>query len=220
VKNSWEFVVGGIGLVLFALGAWQGLVVAPPDRFMGDVMRIMYVHVPAAWSTLLAFTFVFICAVGWLWRGTWHWDALLEAGVEVGLVMGCLLCALGMLWGKPTWGVYWTWDPRLTSVAVMLLMFAAVAALRSFVDDPRQRATWAAVASVLAYVNVPIVYFSVRWWNSLHQIQSSPKTVDALMVVPLRLCAFAFFAFTTYYIVRRYRIARLRLDKEMAPCPE
>lgn len=220
MKLSWEMVVGLLGVVLFAVGSYQGLVVAPPDRFMGDVMRIMYVHVPAAWITLLLFTFVLVCAIGWLWKGKWYWDALLEASVEVGLVMGCLLVVLGMLWGRPTWGVFWTWDPRLTSVAVMLLLFAGVAALRAFVDDPRQRATWSAVASIVAYVDIPIVYFSVRWWNSLHQVQSSPKTVDALMVVPLRLCAFAFLAFGIWFVARRYRIARVRLDKEMAPCPE
>lgn len=220
MKSYWENIVGAFGLCLFVYGSWRGLFVAPPDRFMGDVMRIMYVHVPAAWITLLCFTTAFMASIGWLWRGTWRWDLLLEATIEVGLVLGCLLITLGCIWARPTWGVWWDWDPRLTSVAVMLLMYAGVAALRSFVDDPTQRATWSSVASVVAYVNVPIVYFSVRWWRSLHQIQSSPSTVDAQMVIPLRINAFAMLFIAIWFIAMRYRLAKIVRGWELKPCPE
>ncbi len=220
MKSSWEHIVGAFGLALFVYGSWRGLFVAPPDRFMGDVMRIMYVHVPAAWVTLLLFTTVFIAAIGWLWRGTWRWDLLMEAAIEVGLVLGCLLIVLGSIWARPTWGVWWDWDPRLTSVAVMLLMYAGVAALRSFVEDPTQRATWSAVASILAFVNIPIVYFSVRWWRSLHQIQSSPSTVDPEMVIPLRINAFAMLFLAIWFVAMRYRLAKIVRGWELKPCPE
>jgi heme exporter protein C len=215
LQQRWEHVVGLFGLLLLLWGSFEGLFVAPPDRFMGDVMRIMYVHVPTAWATLLVFTMVFFVSIGWLWRGSWGWDALQEAGIEVGVVLGCLLLCQGSIWARPTWGVWWDWDPRLTTTAVLVLAFAAILALRTFVDEPKRRATWTAVASIIAYVDVPIVYFSVRWWRSLHQIQSDPSTVDGSMVTPLRINAFALLFIAIWLVVRRYRIARQRLAAEM-----
>ncbi len=209
LRASWEHLFGAVGLALFGIGVLQGLFWSAPDRFMGDVMRILYVHVPAAWMTLLCFTAAVVASVGWLWKGLWGWDWLAEASTRTGLFFGTLLLGTGMLWARPTWGVWWDWDPRLTSVAVMMIAFAAVMALRSFVDDPQQRATWAAVASIIAYVDVPIVYFSVRWWRSLHQMQSSPSTVDSDMVLGLRLNSFAYLFFAIWLVVRTWRWLRI-----------
>lgn len=216
MKDRWEHLVGLLGLALFGFGTWHGLVVAPPDIYMGDVQRIMYVHVPTAWAALLTLTFAFFVAIGWLVRGTWRWDALQEASIEVGVVLGALLLAQGSIWARPTWGVWWDWDPRLTTSAVLVLAFAGILALRSFVDDPRRRATWTAVAAIVAYVDVPIVYFSVRWWRSLHQVQSSPDTVDKPMVLALRINAFALLFLATWLVARRYRLARARNRAELA----
>ena len=160
---------GVLGLILLGWGSYLGLFVAPPDRYMGDVQRIMYVHVPFAWLALVVFTLAFVYAVLFLVRRSWRWDALHEASLELGVLYTFLLCVQGALWGKPTWGVYWAWDPRLTTVAVMLLSFAGILSLRHFLDDPIRRASWSATATILAAANVPIVYYSVRWWNSLHQ---------------------------------------------------
>ncbi len=212
---DWEHAVGALGLGLLIYGSYQGLFVLPPDRFMGDVMRILYVHVPAAWSTLLCFTLAFISAIGWLWRGTWRWDVLGEAATQVGLVFGVLLTVLGSIWARPTWGVWWDWDPRLTTVAIMLVSFGAVTALRSFVDDPERRATWSAIAAIVSYVDVPVVYFSVKWWRSLHQMQSSPSTVDSDMVTILRINAFAFLFLAIWFIARHYRLIHIRRDAEL-----
>jgi heme exporter protein C len=212
---DWEHAVGALGLGLLIYGSYQGLFVLPPDRFMGDVMRILYVHVPAAWSTLLCFTLAFVCAIGWLWKGTWRWDVLGEAATQVGLVFGVLLTILGSIWARPTWGVWWDWDPRLTTVAIMLVSFGAVTALRSFVDDPERRATWSAIAAIVSYVDVPVVYFSVKWWRSLHQMQSSPSTVDPDMVMVLRINAFAFLFLAIWFIARHYRLIHIRRDAEL-----
>ena len=113
-----------------------------------------------------------------LFTDSWKWDARLEASIEIGVVLALLLCARASIWAKPTWGVWWDWDPRLTTTAVMLFAFLGILALRAFVDDPVRRAIWSAVATIIAYADVPIVYFSVKWWNSLHQVQSSPGTVS------------------------------------------
>jgi heme exporter protein C len=207
----------GAGALLLLGGSYLGLAVAPPETFMGDVQRIMYVHVPTAWNAMLVLTFAFGCAVLFLFRGGWRWDSRMEAAVEVGVVLSLLLCMQGAIWAKPTWGVWWDWDPRLTTTAVLVFLFAGILALRRFVDDPLKRATWSAVAVVIASVDVPIVYYSVRWWNSLHQVQSSPETVSSAFHWPLRINAFGVLFLMIGLVSLRTRIASARLRAELAP---
>lgn len=192
---------------IFAYAAWVGLTQAPPDREMGNVQRIMYAHVPMVQMMLLAGTILFVCSVLYLFRASWKTDALAEASAELALVFGAIGTTLGAIWGRPTWGVYWAWDPRLTTVAILLVALAGYLALRRFVDDPERRAVWAAVTAIVIAVDVPIIYFSVRWWKSLHQVQSTPKTVDPQMVHALRWNITAFFLLFIVFLVARYRIA-------------
>ena len=213
------WVLGGLGLTLLLGGSYIGLFVAPAEQHMGDVQRIMYVHVPTAWNAMLSLTFAFGCALAVLWTGRWRWDSRLEAAIEVGVVLSALLCLQGAIWAKPTWGVWWDWDPRLTTTAVMLFAFIGILALRRFVDDPARRATWSAIATVIAYVDVPLVYFSVRWWNSLHQMQSTPETVSSPFHLPLRMNALGVLFLMCGLIALRTRIAALRLREEVAPPP-
>jgi heme exporter protein C len=217
VRRAWITLCAGVGLL--AVGTYQGLFVAPPEHYMGDVQRIMYVHVPTAWNAMLALTFAFFCALAFLWKNDWKWDARLEAAIEMGVLLSLLLCTQGAIWAKPTWGVWWDWDPRLTTTAVMLVAFVGILALRHFVEDPRRRAVWSSVSTVVAYASVPIVYFSVRWWNSLHQLQSSPQTVDGAMVTPLRINAFGMLFVLVAFTTLRSQIARRRLSQELAPPP-
>lgn len=202
-------------------GSYYGLFVAPPEHYMGDVQRIMYIHVPTAWNAMLAFTWAFVSALMFLFRSHWKWDAQLEASMEIGTVFAFLLCMQGAIWAKPTWGVWWDWDPRLTTTAVLLFAFIGILALRHFVDEPVKRATWSAVAAIIAYVDVPIVYFSVKWWNSLHQLQSSPETVSSAFYLPLRLNAFGVLFLMIGLIMLRSRYALLKLKSELAePLPD
>ena len=211
------WIILGIGIVLLAIGSYIGLFVAPPEALMGQVQRIMYVHVPTAWNALLAMTFAFACAVIFLFRSDWKWDSRMEASIEIGVLLAFLLCCQGAIWAKPTWGVWWDWDPRLTTTAVLLFAFLGILALRRFAEDPLKRAIWSSVATIIAYVDVPIVYFSVKWWNSLHQQQSSPGTVSSQFYVPLRMNAFGVLFLMTGFIMLRSRIAALRLEQELAP---
>jgi heme exporter protein C len=213
------YIAIAVGIAFLLIGSYLGLFIAPPEHFMGDVQRIMYVHVPTAWNAMLALTFAFASALFFLFTGDWKWDARMEAAIEVGIVLAFLLCCQGAIWAKPTWGVWWDWDPRLTTTAVLVVAFSGILALRRFIDDPRKRATLSAVATILAYVDVPIVYFSVRWWNSLHQLQSSPATVSKQFHLPLRLNAFGVLFLMTGFIILRARIASLRLTTELAPPP-
>jgi len=214
--DRFPYAMMAAGLALLLWGSYWGLFLAPRETYMGDVQRIMYVHVPTAWNAMLALTFAFACALLSLYRGQARWDARLEAALEVGVVLSALLCLQGAIWAKPTWGVWWDWDPRLTTTAVMVFAFGAVLALRQFVDDPVRRATWSAVAVVVAYVDVPIVYFSVKWWNSLHQTQSSPETVSRAFHWPLRINAFGMLFLMTGLIALRARLAALRREDELA----
>jgi heme exporter protein C len=218
-KGVWPFVVAGLGLALLVWGSTWGLFYAPREEYMGDVQRIMYVHVPTAWNTMLVLTFAFGCAAWSLLRGGWPWDARLEAAVEAGVVMSALICIQGSTWARPTWGVWWDWDPRLTTTAVLLFAFGGILALRQFVDDPVKRAVWSAVAVVIAYVDVPLVYFSVRWWNSLHQVQSTPQTVSRAFHWPLRINAFGVLFLMIGIVELRARLAFLRRERELAPPP-
>jgi heme exporter protein C len=206
-----------LGAVLLLWGSIWGLFYAPGETYMGDVQRIMYVHVPTAWNGMLALTIAFFFAVLSLWKGGMAWDARLEGALEVGVVLCTLLCMQGAIWAKPTWGVWWDWDPRLTTTAVLVFAFGGILALRQFVDDPVKRATWSAVAAIIAFADVPIVYFSVRWWNSLHQVQSSPATVSRAFILPLRINAFGILFLMSGLIALRARLAALRREDEVAP---
>lgn len=219
MRQRWEHVFGAVGLVLLLIGSYQGLFVAPPDRFMGEVSRILYVHVPAAWSAMLCFSFAGLVAgvsfVQWLRDKPWDFDAWLEAGVESGVVMGGLLLVLGSIWARPTWGVWWDWDPRLTTAAIMEVSFIGIMALRAFVDEPQQRSLWSVVATLLAYIDVPIVYFSVRWWRTMHQSQSGSENMDPAMRIPLLVNALAFTLISVWFIVQRWRLGKLHQQAEL-----
>jgi heme exporter protein C len=213
------YILLALGVLCLAVGSYLGLFVAPREEYMGDVQRIMYVHVPTAWNWMLAVLFSLWCAIAFLFRNDMKWDARLEGGVEVGTLLAFLLCCQGSIWAKPTWGVWWDWDPRLTSTAVLLFAFLGILALRKFVEDPVRRAIWSSVATIIAAVDLPIVYLSVKWWNSLHQQQSTPNTVSSSFHLPLRLNAFGILFVMMAFIMLRSRLAAYRLRQELAEPP-
>jgi heme exporter protein C len=205
-----------LGVLCLLAGSYWGLSVVPGERNMGDVQRIMYVHVPTAWNWMLAVLFAFVSAVAFLFNNNFKWDARNEAALEVGTLLGFLLCCQGSIWAKPTWDVWWSWDPRLTSTAVLLFSFLGILALRKFVEDPVKRAIWSAVATIIAAVDLPIVYMSVQWWNSLHQRQSTPQTVASIFHGPLRMNAFGVLFLMIGFLMLRSRLAAYRLRDELA----
>jgi heme exporter protein C len=217
MKLAWEHYIGLAGLVLMAAGNAIGLFWAPPEMMMGDVGRILYVHVPAAWICMVIYLVAFVGAVASLATARPGADALVESSVEVGVLLNVLLLVLGSIFAKPTWGVWWDWDPRLTASAIMCLTFVGVMVLRAMVDDVERRASWSAVTTVLAFVNIPVTYMSVRWWRSLHQVQSSSSTMSAEMWNVLWLNTVALLLVSIWFVARRYRIARDRADQLRAP---
>src|SRR5438270_13540705 len=162
------------------LASWMGLLWAPTDAVQGDVYRVIYVHVPTAWLAYLAFFVVFLASVGWLWTRRPWFDALAVASAEIGVLFTGLFIVAGSIWAKPTWGVWWTWDPRLVTTAIMFVMYVGYLLLRGLSTDFSRRATRAAVFGIVAVIDVPIVHLSVIWANSLHQ----PPTVLPLAASP------------------------------------
>ena len=205
---------GLLAIPVLAAGLYIGLLVAPRERMMGDVYRIMYVHFPSWIAVALSYTTGFVASLLYLIKRNDKYDHWAQAGIEVGLVFNITGLITGSLWGRPTWGVYWTWDPRLTSTAIMALTFAGYLILRSFTEDPDTRARIAALVATVGFLNVPIVYFSVKWWRTLHQQPSSPQTVDAAMVLPLRIMMIAFTLLAYYLMTRRYLVAEMEGSEE------
>lgn len=193
---------------VFAQG-W-GLFHSPPDAQMGEVQKLMYVHVPAAWNSFIAFFIVFASSILYLIRRKIFWDHIAASSAEVGCVLTALTLSLGSIWGRPTWGVWWTWDARLTTTAILLFLYVGYLAFRGVIADRDQRARLSAPLGLLIFLNVPIVYMSVKWWRTLHQVQSSPSTVDPQMVLSLRLNALAFLLILVLFIYYRFHLSMLK----------
>lgn len=184
-----------LALAVLAVGLLAALT-APPDRIQGNLQRLMYVHVPAAWLAYLGFVITFGASAGWLWRRRPGLDRLAAASAEVGVFFTGLAIVLGSIWGKPVWGVWWTWDPRLVTTAVMFFIYLGYLALRRATLDPLARARRSAVFGLVAFVQVPIVHMSVLWWRSLHQpptvLRPGDPTIDHWMLATLLLNLVAF----------------------------
>lgn len=209
VRPRWLRIYGWVALAFFVAAQVIAFRIAPPDRDMGDLVKILFVHVPGAWTAFIAFTCVFVASIMYLAKRDLKHDLFAAASAEIGTVFTALSLALGSIWGRPTWGVYWTWDPRILTYTVLLLIFISYLALRSFTEDEERRARWSAAVGILGFLNVPIVYMSVKWWRTLHQMQSTPSTVAPVYVLGLRLNAFAFLFVFLYFVIARYRAARV-----------
>ncbi len=167
-----EYIIGILALVGTVATVWLGLWVTPPDKVQGDLVRLVYIHPGVAWVALyLAFGLAAVSSLLYLWPRTrsLFWDRLAAASVEVGVVFNVCTLVSGSIWGKPTWGVWWVWDARLTLTAVLLIMFLGYMALRRVPAEPEVRARRSAFVALFAAVDVPLVHFSVNWWNTLHQ---------------------------------------------------
>lgn len=180
LRKVWNFRnwFGIAALLLIVPGLYIGLVVSPPDYYQGEVVRIMYVHVPFAQSALLAYASLTIFSVWYLWKRDPLVDNMAQASAGVGTFFTLNALITGSIWAKPTWNVWWTWDARLTSFAVLFLIYVGYLMLRRFIDEPGKEARYAAIFAIVGAVDLPIIHWSVDLWRTLHQPQSFKVSME------------------------------------------
>jgi len=208
--------LGWLAVLALIAGVGAAFGYAPREAVQGNVQRIMYLHLPAVLTAYVAFALVFLGSIGYLLTRRPGWDRLALAAAEPGVLFTGITIASGSIWAKPTWGTWWTWDARLTSTAVLFLVYVGYLLLRGMVDEPDRRARAAAVVGILGAANIPIVHFSVTWWRALHQPPtmlgpgSAPMPLWMWMVVVINFLAFTLVL--AYFLTRRMEIARLEQE--------
>lgn len=196
-----------LAVICGAVGLYLGLVVAPDDYQQGAMVKVMYIHVPAAIMASAVYGFIALMSASFLiWRHTMA-DVLAREAAPIGAVFTLICLITGMLWGKPTWGAYWVWDARLTSMLILLLLYAGYMSIASTGDNSERVKVASAWIALIGAINLPIIKFSVEWWNSLHQPASlqllGKSSIDPSMLRPLQLMIVAFFAlFVSLLLVR------------------
>ena len=212
----WFYVVA---LALAVYGLYLGFFVAPTDAQQGDSYRIIFIHVPAAWMAM----FIYLVMAFWAGIGlafnTRLSSMLALALAPTGAIMAAISLWTGALWGRPTWGAYWVWDARLTSTMILLFLYLGFIALHAAIDDTRRADKAAAVLALVGVVNVPIIYFSVKWWNTLHQgasIKPGGSSMAAIMLQAMLVMMFAFWAYCIAAALSRVRVIALERERTSA----
>ncbi len=210
----------GLSVLLAVAGLYVGFAVAPTDAVQGEAYRIIYVHVPAAWMSMFVYL-VMACwaAVGLIFNARLA-SAMAAALAPTGALMTFLALWTGALWGKPTWGTWWVWDARLTSELVLLFLYLGFIALRGAIDDPRRADRAAGLLAIVGVVNLPIIYFSVQWWNTLHQGASvtlgKAPSMATPMLMGMLLMALAAWAYCIAVALLRVRLEVLERERHTA----
>lgn len=208
----------GVTVLLLASGLYLGLFVAPPDYQQGDTVRIMFIHVPAAWMSM--FVYVLMAGAGAM---ALSWQVKLaevfaSACAPIGASFTFLALVSGSLWGKPMWGTWWAWDARLTSELILLFLYFGFMALQASIDDPRRAARACAILALVGVVNIPIIHFSVEWWNTLHQPASVSKlgkpSIHIDILIPLLVMFVAFKTFFATVLLMRMRNEILERERD------
>lgn len=205
-----------VALVLMAIGIYGALLAVPADYKQGDSFRILYIHVPAAWMSLMIFVIMAVqSAIALIWRIK-ICELIAMASAPIGAVFTAITLISGAVWGKPTWGTWWTWDPRLTSELVLLFLYLGVIGLYNAIDDRRAAGRAATFLAIIGVVNVPIVHFAVTWWNTLHQGETirliGPSKMDSSMIWPLLVLALATKLWYIGSVLVRTRVLNLQQE--------
>ena len=208
--------LGWLTAAALAAGLVMAFGVAPREVTQGNVQRIMYVHVPLILASYVAFVVLAVASLVYLVRRDPAADGVAHASGEVGVMFVGLGIATGSIWGKPTWGTWWTWDARLTSVAILFVMYLGYLLLRGTIDDPERAARYCAVLGIVAALDIPLVHFSVYWWRTLHQPPSLMKpggfTGSSSILWPLLVNLLAFILLYVYFVARRARLLRAQAE--------
>ncbi|MBP1600404.1 MAG: ABC-type transport system involved in cytochrome c biosis, permease component [Acidobacteria bacterium] len=215
-KSRLDNVLGVLVLVGVIVALYMAFLEAPRERTMGDLQRIFYFHVPAGMVGLLALAVNFVASVMYLVKKNRWWDSLAFSAAEIGVMFMTIVLVTGPIWAKPVWLVWWTWSPRLTSSLLLWMLYVAYLLIRNYVPDPDRRAATSAVFGIVAFIDAPIVWFSIRWWRDLHP---SPMIESGGLAPEMRpalwTCAAAFLLLFIYLLRRRLFVETARQDVEM-----
>jgi heme exporter protein C len=210
-------ILGSLAFTFILVGLYFALIQAPRDAYQGEVQRIMYLHIPSILTAYLSFFLVFIGSALFLWKREKRDDILAYAGAEVGVLFTGLTIVEGSIWGKPTWGVWWTWDARLTLTAILLLIFVGYLMLRSLIEDENRSAVCGAVLGIIGFLDIPLIHMSVYWWRTLHQPPSILRpdklpweNVHPSMLIALSVNFVAFLLLYFYLLSLRIRVGELQ----------
>ncbi len=207
-RISGENLLIGLGFALMIAALYMVFMYVPTDKHTGIVQRIFYFHVPVAWVAFLAFFITFIFSILYLWKRDIKWDTIASASAELGVIFTSLVLITGPIWAKPVWGVWWTWDARLTTSLVLWVIYVAYLLVRSFASEPDRGAMFSAVVGIVGFIDVPIVFLTVNLWRTQHPTMIIFEGgLTTSMLVTLLVCIAAF---TVLYLVLIKRAARLK----------
>jgi heme exporter protein C len=215
-KSRFDNVLGVVVLAGVIVALYMAFLQAPREKTMGDLQRIFYFHVPAGMAGLVALAVNFVASVMYLVKKNRWWDSLALSAAEIGVMFMTIVLVTGPIWAKPVWLVWWTWSPRLTSSLLLWMLYVAYLLVRNYVPDPDRRAATSAVFGIVAFIDAPIVWFSIRWWRDLHP---SPMIETGGLAPEMRpalwTCAAVFLLLFIYLLRRRLFLETARHDVEM-----
>jgi heme exporter protein C len=211
--------LGAVVLLLVGAAAYASFFIAPTERTMGLIQRIFYFHAASAWAGMTAFSICFVANLLYVWRRQPSWDSLGVSAAEVGLAFITVVLITGPIWAKPAWGIYWTWDARLTSTLVLWLLYLSYLLLRTLIEEPDRRALLSALFGIFAFLDVPIVFGAIRWWRTQHPapvIMGGPGSgLEPTMRAVFFFSVLALHALMVFLLAERYGLEKLRTEMEL-----
>jgi heme exporter protein C len=216
-RDTFGIALTVLALIAMMLSIYLVFMYVPTEATMGEVQKIFYFHVPSAWLAFFAFFLVFVFSIVYLLRRNKRWDTLAASSAEIGVLFCTLVLVTGPIWAKPVWGVWWTWDARLTLTLVLWLIYVAYIMLRHYMSDPERRATFSAVLGIIGFIDVPMVYFSIRWWRTQHPQPvvsgGEGSGIEGPMLMTLLVCIATFTLL--FFTILRYRLRLQALRDEL-----
>lgn len=211
MTSKFEKIIDILAIIAVPVGLWFAFMYAPMEAKMGGIQKIFYFHVASAWIGFFAFFVTFVASVLLLIKKNHLYDEIAEASAGVGVIFCTIVIVTGPLWARPVWGVYWTWDPRLTSTLILWFIYVAYLMLRGFVDDADKRAKFSAALGIIGFIDVPIVFLSIRWWRTIHPnvVQAGGGGLHPDMRTAMFVCLGVFTILYLSMMLKKLRVIRL-----------
>jgi heme exporter protein C len=214
-----RIILGGVAILLVIASAYAAFFIAPEERTMGLIQRIFYFHVSSAWAGFTAFFLCFIGNLLYVWKRDQKYDWLAVSGAEVGLAFTTVVLITGPIWAHPVWGIWWTWDARLTSTFVLWLLYVSYLLLRSLVDEPDRRALLSSLFGIFAFLDVPLVFGAIRWWRTQHPqpviMGGQGSGLDPTMKSVFFFSALAMHVFMLFLVAERYALEKMQTETDL-----